>query len=130
MDRKTRGIIEETLDYVYEEQDFLETINWILEVDSEVKSPEDLALGYFLGSLMRCADNTIRREKLWRAQKRGMEKRLGKEEAKEYLREVEERTKDIKPLRVSVTRREKNQIRDMLRRRIPSREKIYRELYR
>jgi len=131
LDIKTRGVIEKSLDSVLE-QDILKVVNWISK-ETSVKSREDLILGYVLGSCMRYASDIVEEEKRWKVARKDseqrLERKLGKKQAKEFWKEYEERGKDVKPIRVSLTTREKNQLRDMLIQRIPSyRRKIYREL--
>lgn len=137
MDSATRGQIDEALDYIFEEQNFLETVNWILEADDEVRSQEDLVLGYFLGSSMRFANDFVRNvkvvKKIDKKHEKNVEKRLGKEEARKIREEREtrareERAKGGRPLKVSLTEKETNDIRSMLLLRIkPFREKIRKE---
>jgi hypothetical protein len=45
LDAETIGIIQKMINYVFENENTLETIRWILESDNQVKSKEDLALG-------------------------------------------------------------------------------------
>lgn len=127
----TRGIIERSLD-AFIEQDILDVVSWIFG-ESSVKSPEDLILGYVLGSYMRYASDIVEEEKRWKVARKDseqrLERKLGKKQAKAFWKELEERKEDVKPIRVTLTTREKNELRDMLIQRIPSyRRKIYREL--
>lgn len=103
MDKETRGVIEKALDYVYEEQDFLETVKWILEVDEKVVSEEDLALGYFLGSLVQISWDLVEKEKQLKKYDKRLERKFGKKEARKMIKEREERTKTYNPYRVSLT---------------------------
>jgi len=131
LDIVIRGIIEESLDNVLV-QDILKVVNWIFG-ETSVKSREDLILGYILGSCMRYASDLVEQDKRWKTARKDSEQRLetklGKKKAKEFWKELEEKGKDVKPIIVSLTTREKNQLREMLIQRIPSyRRKIYREL--
>lgn len=56
MDITTRGIISATIEYVFENQNVLDTIEWMFRIDDDVISREDLALGYFMGSLMNISN--------------------------------------------------------------------------
>lgn len=101
MDKKTRGLIERNLDYIIKKTDITEGMLWLLD-DFLPKSPEDLALGYVLGSLKRYAREVIRMNKILKHRKN-----------------------------TDVTDEEEMIIRDMLRRRIPEfLDKINRELNR
>ena len=125
MDIKTRGVIEKSLDSVLE-QDILEIVNWISK-ETSVKSDEDLILGYVLGSCMRYASDTLEEEKRYKRIDKEVEKILGKKRVLEL--QLKRKAEEVKPIRVSLTQKEKNQLRDMLIQRISSyRRKIYREL--
>jgi len=129
LDRETRGTIEEALDSVLE-QDILEIVGWILE-EFAIESPQDLALGYLLGSLMRYGHSVVRMEKLTKRQKKRLEKELGKERARDLQKGWEEKAEEVKPIKVTLTEKEANQIRNMLRKSIPDyQRKIFRELHR
>jgi len=125
LDIKTRGVIEKSLDSVLE-QDILEIVNWISK-ETSVKSDEDLILGYVLGSCMRYASDTLEEEKRYKRIDKEVEKILGKKRVLEL--QLKRKAEEVKPIRVSLTQKEKNQLRDMLIQRISSyRRKIYREL--
>jgi len=133
LDKETRGIIEQSFDFVLE-QDILEVVNWILE-EFSIKSPQDLALGYVLGSLMRYSYEIVREEKRWKMIKKESEKRLvkkiGKKSTKEFMERLEKKEENVRPIRVSLTEKETNQLRSMLKQRIPYyKRRIYRELNR
>ena len=134
MDRETRGLISEMVNYVFEKQSCLETINWVFEADDRVRSQEDLALGYFLGSLMKTADHVAtvkkRNEKLEKQDKKRLKKIYGKEAAKERGRRLEEmRAKGGRPIKAELTEEEKEDIKNMLIPMIaPFREKIRKEI--
>jgi hypothetical protein len=122
---KTRGIIEKSFDASLE-QDILEVVDWIFK-ETSVKSREDLILGYVLGSCMRYASDTLEEEKRYKRIDKEVEKILGKKRVLEL--QLKRKAEEVKPIRVSLTQKEKNQLRDMLIQRIPSyRRKIYREL--
>lgn len=137
LDIEIRGLISEVINYVFEKQDVLKTINWILGVDDQVISEEDLALGYFMGSLMTIADNVASRkkliEKLDKRTKKALEKGLGKERAAKSLEEqdrrLEIRARGGRHIKTELTEEETNDIRNML---IPMiaqfREKIRKEM--
>jgi hypothetical protein len=131
LDTQIRGIIERSFD-AFLEQDILEIVSWIFP-EAPVKSREDLILGYVLGSYMRYASDLVedgKRSKMARKiSNQELERKIGKRQAKEFWKKMEERRTDVRPIRVNLTTREKNQLRDMLIQRIPSyRRKIYREL--
>jgi len=138
LDIETRGWISGTVNSVFEKQIVLETVNWILETDDQVESQEDLALGYFMGSLMNIAGNVASRRKLEEKSekqfKKGLEKIYGKEGATKELREYhaileEARAKGGGQIESELTEEETEDIRNML---IPMiqrfREKIRKEL--
>jgi len=95
--------------------------------DEQVSSQEDLALGYFMGSLMNIACNIARQRKLVKKvdarYKKRMEKIIKKVEVK---KEVKKRGR---PLQTELNEKELESIRDML---IPMiaefREKIRKEI--
>jgi hypothetical protein len=138
LDFKIKGLVSETLNHALEEQSCLEVINWILEVDEEVSSKEDLALGYVMGSLMNIAYNVAGRmkleEKLDPKYRRELEKFLGKEEAAKVLRSDAVRlekgkAKGGEQVTGELTEEETDEIRNMLVPMIPRfREKIHKEL--
>jgi len=137
LDRETTGLISEMINYAFEKQSCLKTINWVLEADDQVRSQEDLALGYFLGSLMNTADHVAtlkkRYEKLEKQYKKRLKKIHGKEatkELKERGRRLEEmRAKGGRPIKAELTEEETENIRNMLIPMIASfREKIRKEI--
>lgn len=138
MDRETRGRISEIIDYAFEKQNVLKTINWILEADNQVGSQEDLALGYFMGSLVNntydVAGHKKVNEKLEKQYKKRLEKICGKEGATKRLREddiilEETRTKGGRRIKAELTEEEIEDIRNMLIPMIvPFREKIRKEV--
>ena len=127
MDAEIRGQISKTINDIFETQNFLDTVNWILESDAQVRSKEDLALGYFLGGLSTIAHNYVlvrlQDSKIEKITKRQMEKELGKEKAKEVRQRIKEdeekareeiRSKGGRPVRIEVTGKETEEIRSML----------------
>ena len=127
MDAEIRGQISKTINDIFETQNFLDTINWILESDAQVSSKEDLALGYFLGGLSTIAHDYVlvrlRESKIEKITKRLMEKELGKEKAKEVRQRIKEdeekareeiRSKGGRPVKVEVKEKETEEIRSML----------------
>ena len=122
MDAAMRGIISEKINRAFEEQKILETVDWLLEADDQIyHSREDLALGYFIGSLMSMAADIVRtiklgikRDKMYR---RNLKKIYGKEGAKEvYEKHTLERirAKGGRPLKIELTENEKDDIKNML----------------
>lgn len=138
MDIETRGLISEIVNYVFEKQNVLETVNWILEADEQVRSKEDLALGYFMGSLMKFASNVVSRRKLeekaMKQHKKRLEKALGKEEAKRELMERDRRFEEMEAkggrrIKAEPSDEDIEDIRNMLIPHIaPFREKIRKEV--
>lgn len=59
MDTFCRGVVSELIEHVFETQKILKTIDWIVQSDYETISKEDLALGYFMGSLMNISANVV-----------------------------------------------------------------------
>ena len=116
MDEKTRGQIENALDYMIDRLNIRDITDWIFE-GYQIKSFEDLAIGYVLGSFSRYAHDVIRQEKISKSIMRETEAKLGKEKAKELLKRLEKRDEDTKPIRVALTEKDTAEIRDLLRRR-------------
>ena len=123
MDTETRGLISEIINYVFEQQNVLKTINWVLEVDDQVTSQEDLALGYIIGSLMNIADSIANRkrliEKTEKRYKKELDKIYGKEGAVKRLEEQdtflkERRVKGGRPIKVELTEKETEDIKNLL----------------
>ena len=92
MDAETIGIISEAINSTFENGDILETVRWILESDNQVKSEEDLALGYFMGALMNVSRDIllerevkIKRNDSW---EKSLIKKYGKEKAKIMIKEI------------------------------------------
>jgi len=141
LDIETRDLISETINAVYEKQDFLGTVNWILKTDDDRVSTRDdlenLALGYSLGALMNIAYDVARHKKLEKKYdgkyKEEMERKLGKEATKaivEMNRRLEEmKAKGSRPVENKLTDEETDDIRNMLIQVIPRfRWKIRKEL--
>jgi len=123
LDFETRDVISKLIDMVFESQNMLEMVNWVLESDERVRSKEDLALGYFLGSLMSSAVDVATDMKLNKINRQAYEKRLeqiyGKEEAVKRLQEMDEkieerRAKDGRGFTVQLTEEETEDIENML----------------
>jgi hypothetical protein len=87
LDIEVRGAIEHTINFVYQKQNMLEGLDWILEVETELTNLNDFALGYFLGSLMQIAINqaetlkdskkfAVRFEKFKKEQEKNPKKRM------------------------------------------------------
>ena len=117
MDKETRGLIEKTLDYSVETLDINDITGWILE-EYPAGSIPDLALGYVLGSLARYAHRAVMSEKWTKKFQKKREKELGKEFVKEMEEKSEKTTKNVKAIRVHLTKKDTAEIRDILRRRI------------
>lgn len=113
MDRETRDLISGIVSYVFEKQDFLKTVNWVLEADDQVRSPEDLALGYFLGSIMNITVDVVSRknlnEKLEKTYRKSLEKIYGKEGA---VKSIEERDRKLERMRAKGGRRMETRLTD------------------
>ena len=141
MDIETRDLISDTINAVYEKQNFLGTVNWILKTDDDRVSTRDdlenLALGYSLGALMNIAYDVARHKKLEKKYddkyKEEMERKLGKEATKaiaEMNRRLEEtKAKGVRRVANELTDEETDDIRNMLIQVIPRfRWKIRKEL--
>ena len=141
MDIETRDLISDTINAVYEKQDFLGTVDWILKTDDDRVSTRDdlenLALGYSLGALMNIAYDVARHKKLEKKYdgkyKEEMERKLGKEATKaiaEMNRRLEEmKAKGSRRVENKLTDEETDDIRNMLIQAIPRfRWKIRKEL--
>jgi hypothetical protein len=141
LDIETRDLISDTINAVYEKQDFLGTVDWILKTDDDRVSTRDdlenLALGYSLGALMNIAYDVARHKKLEKKYdgkyKEEMERKLGKEATKaiaEMNRRLEEmKAKGSRRVENKLTDEETDDIRNMLIQAIPRfRWKIRKEL--
>ena len=141
MDAETIGIISEAINSTFENGDILETVRWILESDNQVKSEEDLALGYFMGALMNVSRDIllerevkIKRNDSW---EKSLIKKYGKEKAKIMIKEItdgiekarkESLSKGGRPLVVKLADQDIEKIRTLLIPMItPFREKIRHE---
>lgn len=138
LDITTRGMISKITRNIFENQNVLETINWIVEIDDEIGSIEDLALGYFIGSLMNISNNTAidlkRRDFFDKMYKKSLEESFGKEEGRkkylEYkLKQEEAKDSGAKYTEIALNEEDTEEIRQML---IPMvtrfREKIRQEM--
>ncbi|MFB3888721.1 MAG: hypothetical protein ACE14S_04455 [Candidatus Bathyarchaeia archaeon] len=121
MDLATRGIISAIIENVYQNQNFTETIQWILDSDNEIDSKEDLTLGYFLGSLANIANHTACEAIIDRAREFEYEQSLkkifgdaeGEKKIFEYRRAKEKYAKDGQ-WTIELPQEETDQIRNML----------------
>jgi hypothetical protein len=137
MDDETTGTVSGIISSVFENQNILETVNWILKSDEQVMSKEDLALGYIMGALMSSAVDVAMDMKLSKINRQAYEKRLeqiyGKEEALKKLQEMdgkieERRAKGGRQIKIELTEKETEDIRNMLIPMIaPFREKVRKE---
>ena len=115
MNKKIRGLIEETLDS-FLDKDLAETISWVTGYEI-IESQEDFALGYVLGSAMMYAHKITLENKLHRKRVRDWEKEFG--EKPKWA------DSEGKPFKIELTEKEMDDLRDMLKRRIPEyKEKI------
>ncbi|MFC1488176.1 hypothetical protein ACFLRN_10880 [Thermoproteota archaeon] len=124
MDLTTRGIISSIINNNYESQKVLKTIKWILEIDDEVYCKEDLALGYFMGTLVQISSNStsmMKRNALIDEQyRKSLEKIYGGKEGKiqylEYKMKTEELAKkeNVLTIIIEASEEEIEEIRKML----------------
>ncbi len=141
--RETKGLISEGISSTYEKQNILEKVNWALENDARAKiEAESSTPGYVLGSLMSSGCDTARHEKQNRKQReswvRGTLRRHGKKQGIQMIERIDRSTEEVakemkaeggRPLKVELTDKETDEIRDMLIPMIPLlREKISKEL--
>lgn len=98
LDRRTRGFIEKGLDEVLE-TDITNGMRWIPDI-MPLRSPEELALGYVLGSLTGWAHNVIKIRRI---------ARISKTKTPDEI---------MKLTREDVSEKDATEIRDMLIRRI------------
>lgn len=103
MDRETRGMISETLHWNYERSKVLETVDWALKADDQILNQEDFVLGYYIGSLMSMSVEIVARRNLFDK----LPDLLKKESA-------EVKPKRGRPRSIAATRKEKEEIKDML----------------
>lgn len=123
MDKETRGVIENALDEGIEGSNVKDIIDWVQDGMIPIGSPEDLALGYMLGSLARLAHRIALGDKITKKMDKEYEKKFGKK----FERPAP--SKDSKRLRIYLTKRDIDEIRDMLKRRIMDiKSKITRDL--
>jgi hypothetical protein len=119
MDARVRGVISEIINSIFEKHSILETVDWLLEADSQVRSSEDLALGYSMGELMSYAETVLRTRKADDLSHKYMERKFGKKAAREFWereRKIAEETR-AKGGRyrkaIEITKEEQDEIRDM-----------------
>jgi hypothetical protein len=102
---------------VYQKQNMLDGLDWILETDREVTELNDFALGYFLGSLMQIAANQA--EALTNSKKFAVRFEKFKEELKKNP------NKRMRIVNTKLREEETEEIRDIIKRWvIPFRQKI------
>lgn len=101
MDKRTRGRIEKDLDkFLKSEESITKNTVWLLDALQIVRAPEEIILGYLFGALMSGYSRAVSYEKIKRNRKS-----------------------------TDMAEEERDEIRDMLRRRIPDfLERINREL--
>lgn len=122
LDVEIRGVIENQINSVYQKQNMLEGLDWILEVDSELTELNDFALGYFLGSLMQIAVNQAETSK--NSKKFAVRFEKLKEEWKKNPK------KKMRIVNTKLTEEETDEIRDIMKRWvIPFREKLNNEIH-
>jgi len=120
MDSRVRGAISGIINNVFEKQNILETVDWLVEADSQVRSSEDLALGYFMGVLMSYAETVLGTRKADDISHKYMERKFGKKAAREFWEKQrkmaeETRAKGGRRMKaVEITKEEQDEIRDML----------------
>lgn len=113
MDKRTRGFIETQLDQFILETNVTDGMRWILDELPITRSPEEIALGYVLGSLMRYYHDVVRIRKHMRQSMR-LRNRIKKAKTADELKSISER----KPKDLDVTQEDVVEIRDILRRRL------------
>ena len=118
-----KGVVTEIIEMALKHQNLWETVNWVLESDDSVRSQEDLALGYYMGSLMTSAVDVATDMKLNKINRQAYEKRLeqiyGKEAASKRLQEMdtkmeERRAKGGRQIKIELTEAEIEEIRNVL----------------
>lgn len=118
-----KGIVTDIMEMALKHQNLWETVNWVLESDNRVRSKEDVALGYFMGSLMTSAVDVATDLKLNKINRQAYGKRLeqiyGKKEASKRLQEMdakieERRAKGGKQIKIELTAEEIEEIRKVL----------------
>jgi hypothetical protein len=121
LDTETRGIIEHQINTVYQNQNTLEGLDWILEIDKDLESFYDFALGYVLGSLMQIVVNhavTLKEAKKTKVLFEKLEKERKENPNRKFRRVIAELSEE-----------ETEEIRDIIKRWvIPFREKLNREI--
>jgi hypothetical protein len=121
LDTETRGLISGFFNAAFEQTKVLDIVDWVLRADDQILSREDLALGYYIGSLMNMAMDAAEHKKL-------MSKVMSK--ASEGLKKslAESKAKGGRPLKGRLTNEEIEEIKNMLIPMIGSfREKIRQE---
>jgi hypothetical protein len=127
LDAETKGLISQAINDIFETQDFLDTVNWILESDTQVASKEDLAFGYFLGALSTVAHRYVlirlRDSKVEKSVEKYMQKEIGRKRATETMQRVKKdlekkaeeiRSRGGRPVKIEVTGKDTEEIRSML----------------
>lgn len=130
MDKEARGFIEEELDRLISETDTVDVIRWVTR-ETPVRSQEDFALGYLIGSLTRYAFDVAWKKKGLKKVAEKWEREMGKERYREYQRRMEDENRDYKPFKFRWTKKDETQVRNMLKRRlVDMKRKVYRDFNR
>ena len=123
MDTESRGVIEHQINVVFQNQSILAGLDWILEIDKDLESFYDFALGYILGSLMQIVVKHAETLK-------------GNKKTKALFEKLEEERKKnpntnrkFRRVYAKLTEEETEEIRDIIKRWVvPFREKLNREI--
>jgi len=135
LDTQMIGIIEVAITDAFNKQNMIDTIYWITETDLEIKNLIDLGVGYFIGALTNMAIQKIAQKRFIESFQRSTNKIFAnrkKEDFQDFQEKIEKNdTKKIKKiyLRSTVTKKEEDQVRDIIKNWIPKfRKKIMYEI--
>jgi len=135
LDTQMIGIIELAITDAFNKQNMIDTIYWITETDLEIKNLIDLGVGYFIGILTNMAIQKIAQKRFTESFQRSTNKIFAnrkKEDFQDFQEKIEKNdTKKIKKiyLRSTVTKKEEDQVRDIIKNWIPKfRKKIMYEI--
>jgi len=135
LDTQMIGIIEVAITDAFNKQNMIDTIYWITETDLEIKNLIDLGVGYFIGILTNKKKKKIAQKRFTESFQRSTNKIFAnrkKEDFQDFQEKIEKNdTKKIKKiyLRSTVTKKEEDQVRDIIKNWIPKfRKKIMYEI--
>ena len=121
MNIEARGAIDKFINTVYQKQNMIDTLNWLSEKDKDIENFEDLAMGYFFGSIVSEASQLAANWNFIEVYERRWKK---------YLKDLEKNSKrKMQTITPKLSNEETEEIKDILKKWIPQfREKIKKEI--